>query len=294
MQYLEYQEYDLHVGRRERLRLRIRLNGIETLKDHEIIEYLLYYAVPRIDMNDQAHALIDRFGSVGGVLHAELRELTGCGVSRRTAEWLCMLGDIMRDVDSIRQADNVYIHNLFSALMYGCGLYRRIASPSAVQLCLDKHGRVIYQREIAPSRAWGEATVLRDAMNDMISTNAHFAIILQFTGAEIAEPEQYDFDSAQRYSDALNTAGCRLNDVVLIGDSGSASLRQMDRIPQPKNDPRETRFHQHYLHEAPDAERIGFSDYLNMTDDERAQLHMQLHQPMADEPAANGDTGGGA
>ena len=131
-------------------------------------------------------------------------------------------------------------------------------------------------------------------MNDMISTNAHFAIILQFTGAEIAEPEQYDFDSARRYSDALNAAGCRLNDVVLIGDSGSASLRQMDRIPQPKNDLRETRFHQHYLHEAPDAEHIGASDYLNMTDDERAQLHIQLHQPMADEPAANGDTGGGA
>lgn len=282
MQYLEYQEYDLHVGRRERLRLRIRLNGIETLKDHEIIEFLLYYAVPRIDMNDQAHALIDRFGSVGGVLHAELQDLTACGISRRTAEWLCMLGDIMRDVSSIRQADNIYIRDLFSALMYGCSLYRRAASPSTMQICLDMHGRILYQREITPSRAWGEAMVLRDAMNDMISTNARFSIILQFTGAQIAEPESYDLDSAQRYSNALNAADCRLNDVVLIGDSGSASLRQLDQIPQPKSSPREKLFHQHYLHEAPDAFRIGFSNYLHMTDDERTQLNLMLHRPSED------------
>lgn len=283
MEPFEYQEYDLHLGRRERLRLRIRLNGIESLKDYEVLEFLLYYVVPRMDMNDQAHALIDRFGSVGGVLRAELKELTACGLSRGTAEWLCVIGDTLADIGGLRRRDNVYLRDLFSVLVYSCGLYRRMKSPASVQLCVDKHGRVVYQREITPSRAWGEPIVLRDALHDMISSNAKSAIILQFTGREIAEPDEYDFERAQGYSDALDAAHCRLDDVVLIGESGSASLRQLGRIPVPREKTLFAPFQRGYLRETIDAEDFGFSDYLKMTDAERDRIRALMHEPVREE-----------
>ena len=56
--------FEFHDGRRERLRYRIMERGTDELKPHEVLEFLLYYAVPRQDVNDLAHALLEYFGSL--------------------------------------------------------------------------------------------------------------------------------------------------------------------------------------------------------------------------------------
>ena len=71
-----------HAGHRNRLRERYDRSGMDDYADHEILELLLTYAIPRGDVNGQAHALIDRFGSVAGALDAlpeELCEVKGIG-----------------------------------------------------------------------------------------------------------------------------------------------------------------------------------------------------------------------
>ena len=59
-------QFDAHSVHRNRLRQRVLSGGFEGLQPHEIIEFLLYYAIPRQDVNELAHALIRRFGSVQG------------------------------------------------------------------------------------------------------------------------------------------------------------------------------------------------------------------------------------
>ena len=60
-----------HEGHREKLRQRfMRENGFEHFEDHQILELLLFYANPRKDTNPIAHALLDEFGSLKGVLEA--------------------------------------------------------------------------------------------------------------------------------------------------------------------------------------------------------------------------------
>ena len=61
-----------HAGHRERLRRRALLEGIDDLRPHELLELLLYYAIPRRDVNALAHALDARFGGVRGVLGAQI------------------------------------------------------------------------------------------------------------------------------------------------------------------------------------------------------------------------------
>ena len=58
-------ENSAHLGHRERLRRRALLEGAEALRPHELLELLLFYAVPRRDVNDLAHALDARFGGAG-------------------------------------------------------------------------------------------------------------------------------------------------------------------------------------------------------------------------------------
>ena len=74
-----------HLGHRERLRERF-LTAPESLPDYEILELLLFMAIPRRDVKPIAKTLIARFGNLGGVLNATLQELQGVsGVSENTA-----------------------------------------------------------------------------------------------------------------------------------------------------------------------------------------------------------------
>ncbi len=60
-----------YVGHRERLRARLLEGGTGALADYELLEFLLYSARPRGDTKPLAKALIQRFGSLAGVLGAE-------------------------------------------------------------------------------------------------------------------------------------------------------------------------------------------------------------------------------
>ena len=71
-----------HKGHRDRLRKRFLTHGLDVLQDHEVLELLLFYALPRIDTNELARKLLAHFGSISAVLEApisELKEVGGIG-----------------------------------------------------------------------------------------------------------------------------------------------------------------------------------------------------------------------
>lgn len=74
-----------HVGHRDRLRARF-LNAPDSLPDYELLELLLFMAIPRKDVKPIAKKLIDRFKNMNGVLNAPLNDLQAVeGVSHNSA-----------------------------------------------------------------------------------------------------------------------------------------------------------------------------------------------------------------
>ena len=57
----------LHNGHRDRLRKRMLEKGLDHFEKHEVLELLLFYAIPRRDTNELAHRLINTFGSFSGL-----------------------------------------------------------------------------------------------------------------------------------------------------------------------------------------------------------------------------------
>jgi DNA repair protein RadC len=66
---------DANRGHRQRLREKFRTAGVDAFHEHEILELLLSYAIPRRDVKPLAKALLKRFGSLREVLDAEMDEL---------------------------------------------------------------------------------------------------------------------------------------------------------------------------------------------------------------------------
>ena len=87
----------IHSGRRARMKKRYREPGLDGFEDHEALELLLYYALPRIDVNPLAHTLLKRFGSFHGVLDASPEALTELeGVGENAAALLGLVKDLNR------------------------------------------------------------------------------------------------------------------------------------------------------------------------------------------------------
>lgn len=75
-------ERPIHENHRARMQERVAHNGMESLAEHEVLEYMLYLAIPRQDTNPLAHRLIDHFGSFCRVMEAtpqELMQVKGVG-----------------------------------------------------------------------------------------------------------------------------------------------------------------------------------------------------------------------
>lgn len=74
-----------HTGHRDRLRERFLKGGVEALQDYEILELILFMALPRRDVKPLAKKLIQDFGSFNQVFHASVRDLVAFGLSETTA-----------------------------------------------------------------------------------------------------------------------------------------------------------------------------------------------------------------
>lgn len=85
----------IHVGHRERLKNQYLVNGINSMTEIQQLELLLFYAIPQKDTNPIAHNLLNKFGSIKGVLGANVRDLcTVDGIKENTATYLKVISNM--------------------------------------------------------------------------------------------------------------------------------------------------------------------------------------------------------
>ena len=87
----------VHDGHRERLKARYLEHGLDNFNDINVLELLLFYAIPRADTNLIAHELLNRFGSLSGVLEASIQELQNVsGIGENSALLLSLIPQVSR------------------------------------------------------------------------------------------------------------------------------------------------------------------------------------------------------
>ncbi|MGN1416627.1 MAG: JAB domain-containing protein [Oscillospiraceae bacterium] len=99
---------NVHKGHRKRVRERFIQTGFYGFNEHQIMEMLLFYCVPRRDTNVLAHRLIDRFGSLSAVLDAGIGELKEFGLSENAAVLFRMIPAATDLYFSTSPADMIY------------------------------------------------------------------------------------------------------------------------------------------------------------------------------------------
>lgn len=96
----------IHTNHRARMRQKCLEHGTAAFADHELVEMLLYYTVPRGDTNELAHELIESYGSISGLVEATPAELMmHKGIGEQACSFFALLREMMR-----RYAKDLYGH----------------------------------------------------------------------------------------------------------------------------------------------------------------------------------------
>ena len=216
---------NIHDGHREKMRQRFLKGGLETFADHEALELLLYYAIPRRDTNPIAHALMERYGSLSAVLSAPVEDLKKVeGVGESAAILLKLVPQVCRKA---RMADAAQENVLNSSEKAGAYLLERFAGEKnevVYQLCLDRKGKLIACKRVGEGGVANAELNIRRIMENAILTSASAVILSHNHPSGIALPSQDDYAATQRVQEALRTIGVALTDHIIVADGDFVSM----------------------------------------------------------------------
>lgn len=140
----------MHEGHRDRMRQRVIENGIDSLQPHEVLEYLLYYAIPRKDTNELAHTLIDSFGSLSGVFSADFETLLQTkNMTANAAHLLNSIPQILRYYDRDLHSDKKKVVSRKDCLSHLRTFFIGATEEKVYLLCLDTDNNIIKTQLIA-------------------------------------------------------------------------------------------------------------------------------------------------
>ena len=139
----------IHDGRRAKLRAQFLKYGLESFNEVQVIEFALGIAIPRIDTNPTAHRLINKFGSLNGVIDAhpnKLKEIGGIG--EQAAFFLSFLKQFVTySVNLEKPKDKIKTPG--DAVILLREVMKTFTREYFVLVCLDKSGSIILQDTMA-------------------------------------------------------------------------------------------------------------------------------------------------
>lgn len=198
-----------HSGHRKRMRRTAEL-GLDSMSDIQLVELLLSYVVPRKDTNPTAHRLLDKFGSISGIMKAPADKLVEiAGMTSATAALLTMLGRLYI-WDGVRE---VVLNNPSDAADFFGSLFAGGNADGTYCAYLDAKYRLIAV----------ETFDGRPPMPAVISSACKYsASALLIARREIAEfPDAFELtDYVDRLTKALNVINICLADFMIFTDYG--------------------------------------------------------------------------
>lgn len=211
---------------RQRLRARFMQGGADPLPDYELLELVLFRAIPRRDVKPLANALMEQFGDFNRVItapEARLRDIAGVGdavivelkiieaAAHRMARSKIMQQHVVSSWDALLD----YCHTVMA---------HRETEQFRV-LYLDRKNVIIADEEQAKGTVDHVPVYPREVAKRALELNASALILVHNHPSGDPTPSQADIDMTGQVLAACAALGMTLHDHLIIGKSTELSFR---------------------------------------------------------------------
>lgn len=214
------------VGHRARLRQRLADGGPDALLDHELVEYLLALAIPRMDTKPLAKALMAEFGGIGGVLTADgdaLRRVKGMGETSIAAIKIAQAAALRLLQARVREQP---ILGSWQALLdYLRADMAHLTVERVRVLHLNTRNMLIRDENMGDGSIDQAAIYTREVIRRAIDLGSASLILVHNHPSGSPEPSRQDIDITRQIAEAGKRLGITVHDHIIIGLHGHVSMR---------------------------------------------------------------------
>ena len=220
-----------HTGHRERMKAEFLARGLEGWPDHRVLELLLFYTIPQGDVNDLAHELVERFGSLAGVLDASVEELKKVkGVGDHTAVFLRMLPAVLGRYQGARTRLSAIINSPEEAYAWLEPYFFGARNEMVYVLCMDGKRQVLGVRKVAEGSIEMAEVNTRRIAEEAIGLRAAQIYVAHNHVSNLAIPSQADWLTTDTLRGALRPIGIELIDHLVFVDGDMVSLKDSEHF----------------------------------------------------------------
>nr|WP_164738143.1 DNA repair protein RadC [Frigidibacter oleivorans] len=211
---------------RRRLRQRLMEGGAAAVPDYELLELVLFLAIPRQDVKPLARRLLDRFGDVNAVVTAppaRLSEVQGAGEA--VVQTLKVVEAVAQRMARARVL-NRHVLSSWAALIDYCHTAMAHRDTEQVRvLYLDRKNMLIADEAQAQGTVDHVPIYPREVIRRALELNASALILVHNHPSGDPSPSPQDIEMTERIRDAGAVMGITLHDHLIIGRSREISFR---------------------------------------------------------------------
>ena len=209
---------NVHEGHRKRFKEQFLSDGMgEHFADHQLLELLLYYSIPRKDTNELAHTLLNRFGSIKGILNAPVEELT--------AVLLHLILPLYRRYAKDDQSGKT-VFSLEDICRFIMDKYCGITRETFALTSFDATGRIIGFDILNTGDVSSVGISSRAVLETAIKRHAVAVTLSHNHPTGFALPSKEDLEATSRIDTALSHIGVALLDHIIVAGNDCVSLAQ--------------------------------------------------------------------
>lgn len=215
----------IHKDHRKRMKDRFSKGGMDALAEHEVLEMLLYYCIPRRDTNLIAHKLLDEFKTLPRVLNATVAELQVVGgMGDNAARFITFVRQLGRYFNNEDVNESDILWSLDRCHEYLQRHFICSRNETVVLLCLDAKCKLLGCYTIGEGSIHSANASIRKITEMALATNATSVVLAHNHPGGLAVPSPEDVQTTQLIARTLKTMDVVLLDHVVVSDEELVSL----------------------------------------------------------------------
>jgi DNA repair protein RadC len=218
------------LGHRERLRHRAQ-HGLGALPDYELLELFLFRSLPQGDVKPLAKALLERFGSLAGVLGAPTEALkTVKGVGASVALDLKLLQETTLRIGRAEVSKRPVISSWSALLAYAKAALAHEPREQFRVLFLDKKNQLIVDEVMNEGTVDHAPVYPREVARRALELSASAVILVHNHPSGDPTPSGADIDMTRQVIEAGRALKIAVHDHLVVGREGVASFKALGLI----------------------------------------------------------------